>query len=114
MHLRLWSLAAPCMLTLAQAQSSGASSSGIVAPSAVANILQPLGIVPNNLVDAAATFIASDADNVHDVLNKTLSQPGVDPEKLTNPELYYSYGHSPPVYPSRKCAVNSHRNVVLY
>lgn len=103
MVLRLGSLAAVSCIPLALAQSS--TNSTINAPSIsaapIATVLADTGYIPSALIDVAATYVASAANGVQTALIEALSKPGVDPEKLSDPELYYSYGHSPPVYPSR-------------
>lgn len=105
MALKLWSLAAVSCIPLAFAQSS--SNSTINAPSIsaapIATVLADTGYIPSALIEVAATYVASAANGVQTALIEALSKPGVDPEKLNDPELYYTYGHSPPVYPSRTC-----------
>ena len=104
MALRLRSLVAIASLPLALAQSPTANST-FSAPSIsaapIATVLADTGYIPSALIDVAATYVASAANAVQTQLIEILSKPGSDPEKLNDPELYYTYGHSPPVYPSR-------------
>ncbi|CAK3784348.1 beta-glucosidase [Lecanosticta acicola] len=66
----------------------------------ITDVINSTGIVPANLLGVAATFLSALLNSTQTSITNALSQPGVDPQKLLNPELYYSYGHSPPVYPS--------------
>lgn len=103
MTFRLRSLAAgaACLpLVLAQSSSTTVSASSI-SPGPIASVLADTNIIPSDLIDLAATYVASAANAVQTDLIKALSKPGVDLEKLENPEHYYTYGNSPPVYPSR-------------
>lgn len=105
MLLRLRSLAAVSCVPLALAQSSTNSAvhASTIPAAPIASILSDTGIIPSALVDLAATYVASAANGVQTALIEALSKPGVDPRKLHDPELFYTYGHSPPVYPSRTC-----------
>lgn len=105
MVLRLRSLVAASCIPLALAQSSTKSTVNAPSISAapIATVLADTGYIPSDLIDVAATYVASAANAVQTALIEALSKPGIDPEKLNDPELYYSYGHSPPVYPSRTC-----------
>ncbi|KAK4497776.1 hypothetical protein PRZ48_010429 [Zasmidium cellare] len=103
MALRLWSLAAVGCLPLALAQSE-TNSTNSTAPSIsaapIATVLADTGYIPSALIDVAATYVASAANAVQTQLIEALSKPGIDPEKLNDPEGFYTYGNSPPVYPS--------------
>lgn len=69
----------------------------------LARILVSTGIVPEEqLAAAAAQILLSGANATSIALQKALSLSGIDELKAYYPELYYSYGHSPPVYPSRR------------
>lgn len=110
MALRLWSLAAVSCLPLVLGQSeTNTTNSTFSAPSIsaapIATVLADTGYIPSALIDVAATYVASAANAVQTQLIEALSKPGSDPEKLNDPELYYTYGNSPPVYPSRMSRV---------
>ena len=69
----------------------------------LARILVSTGIVPEEQSAAvAAQFLLSGANATSIALQQALSLSGVDELKANDPELYYSYGHSPPMYPSRR------------
>ena len=94
--LGLWSASA-----LAQdASSNAATGTAEIAPGPIASVINSTGLVPANLVDLAAQYLAGEANKTQQAIIAALSQPGINPEKLTDPEHYYSYGQSPPVYPS--------------
>jgi len=97
-------LAAACCVTGgASAQSTSttpAATSTSIAAGPIASILNETGIVPANLVEAAAGYVAGIAETTLQGILTALLQPGIPLEQRLNPELYYSYGRSPPVYPS--------------
>lgn len=103
MPIRLLGLAAAGSITLALAQSSSSTriSAPTISPAPIASVLADTGYIPSALIDVAATFVASAANTVQTDLIEALSKPDIDPEKLNDPEKYYSYGRSPAVYPSR-------------
>jgi hypothetical protein len=70
-------------------------------PEAIATALD--GLVPENQVEFASTALVGLVNSTAQSLLKLLLEPGIDPRKLFQPENYYSYGRSPPVYPSRMC-----------
>ena len=93
---RSWkTLALACLASVAQSQNNDIPSAG-----QIANIINSTGIVPANLIEAAGNLLAGIANTTQQNIHQALSKPGIDPQKLLNPELYYSYGRSPPVYPS--------------
>jgi beta-glucosidase len=68
----------------------------------LANILFITDIVPDQgLASLAAQILVGGANTTSIALREALLAPGIDERKRTSPELYYSYGRSPPVYPSR-------------
>jgi beta-glucosidase len=73
----------------------------------LANVLFSIGLVPTEgLANAAASILIGGANATSQLLEEALSAPGIDERKRTQAELFYSYGHSPPVYPSRKLCLS--------
>ncbi|KJX96952.1 beta-glucosidase like protein [Zymoseptoria brevis] len=69
----------------------------------LADVLFAIGLVPDEaLATAAAGLLVSGANATSGGLQQALSAPGIDERKRTQAELFYSYGGSPPVYPSPK------------
>lgn len=110
MHFKHAALAAATLplqasLTFAQGTSSSsstatASSNYSIPAASIAPIINSTGIVPPNLVDLAANALAGLVASTQQILVLALSQAGMPVIKLTNPELYYTYGKSPAVFPS--------------
>jgi hypothetical protein len=95
----LWAAAVSC-LALSSAQSANVDP---ISPDVVETILTELNILPKGLVDAAATLLAGLANDAQQAIVDTLKNNTLsDERKLTDPEAYYSYGHSPAVYPARE------------
>ncbi|KXT17885.1 hypothetical protein AC579_5921 [Pseudocercospora musae] len=94
--LGLWSASA-----LAQhASPNAATGTAEIEPAPIASVINNTGLVPANLLPLVAQYLAGEANKTQQAIIAALSQPGIDPGKLTDPEHYYSYGQSPPVYPS--------------
>nr|POE62878.1 putative beta-glucosidase m [Quercus suber] len=66
----------------------------------IATIVAGTGVIPADDVDLAATYLTSIANTYQAAIVDTLLANATNAEKLLNPEAYYSYGRSPPVYPS--------------
>ncbi|PPJ59718.1 hypothetical protein CBER1_10807 [Cercospora berteroae] len=89
-----WILATfACRLVTTRAQAPDSSR--------LANVLFSIGLVPDEgLASAAANILVGGAEAASDALQQALSAPGIAEGKKTEGELFYSYGRSPPVYPS--------------
>jgi beta-glucosidase len=69
----------------------------------LARVLYDTSIVPERQqAAAAAQVLLSGVNSTSLALQQALRDSDIDGLKRSDPELYYSYGHSPPVYPSRK------------
>ncbi|EME42448.1 glycoside hydrolase family 3 protein [Dothistroma septosporum NZE10] len=66
----------------------------------IASIIGQTGIVPENLVNAAAAVLVGIANTNHQEIAGALNKTGIDPRKRCDPSQFYDYGHSPAVYPS--------------
>jgi beta-glucosidase len=98
-HTAWWAAAAWLSLGCNAQDASPAS----ISTDPIETILLELDILPSGLVDAAATVLAGVANTAQTAIYGTLeNQTLSDERKLTDPEAYYSYGQSPPVYPSRE------------
>lgn len=83
-----------CRLLAARAQSADSAR--------LAKVLFSVGLVPDEgLASAAASILVGGADAASEALQQALSIPEIPEQKRTQAELFYSYGHSPAVYPSR-------------
>lgn len=103
--MRGWtSCAAACWLCIAwtdAALSNGSVTTTSFSAAPIATIIGGLNIVPTTLIDFAATYLAQVANDYQQSIVEDLVANSTDLEKLVDPEAYYSYGQSPPVYPSR-------------
>ena len=70
--------------------------------SRLANVLFSIGLIPDEgLASTAAKVLVDGAEAASEALQQALSALGIAEGKRTEGELFYSYGRSPPVYPSR-------------
>lgn len=74
---------------------------------AIEAIIRKLHLLSDDLAEAGAQKIAAFATTAQKSIDDTLKsswENGTlsDERKLTDPEAFYSYGWSPPIYPSRK------------
>lgn len=92
-------LTALSCLAVVNAQNA-ANDNGVPTVEEIAKIINQTGLVPADVAGIAATFLAGIANSTRIQLDSALADNPVA-EKRDNPELYYAYGRSPPVYPSR-------------
>jgi Co/Zn/Cd efflux system component len=57
----------------------------------------------NNALANSLALLAQSGNALEDAITSAISSLGAALTWLLDPELYYSYGQSPPVYPTRKC-----------
>ncbi|GIZ40921.1 hypothetical protein CKM354_000424100 [Cercospora kikuchii] len=72
---------------------------GIPSASQIATAINSTGLIPPELIDLAANFLISAANSTRVAIDTALRDNPVA-AKRDDPELYYSYGRSPAVYPS--------------
>ena len=92
-------LSALSCLAIANAQNT-TSANGIPTVAEVISIINDTGLIPAAVVEVAATFLVGVTNSTKAALDTVLADNPVA-EKRDNPELYYAYGRSPAVYPSR-------------
>jgi beta-glucosidase len=73
---------------------------GIPTVAEVIGTINATGLIPADVVELAATFLVGVANSTKAALDTVLADNPI-PEKRDDPELYYAYGRSPAVYPSR-------------
>jgi hypothetical protein len=75
----------------------------------VALATQAIAQIANNntsgLISEALNGIPGFLQRVNQAVTGAVAQTRDQLKKILAPELYYSYGRSPPVYPTRKCTV---------
>lgn len=86
------------------ASSIGLAAASTIPAAPIASILSDLPFISSSGVDPAtiAASIAATANSFQNDLLHALEATAANLEKTLFPEAYYSYGSSPPVYPSRK------------
>jgi hypothetical protein len=94
-----FALAALSYQVLVEAQNT-APADGIPSASQIVAAINSTGIVPPELIDLAGAFLLSAANSTRAAIDAVLRDNPVA-AKRDDPELYYSYGRSPPTYPSR-------------
>ncbi|PIB01148.1 Beta-glucosidase cel3A [Cercospora beticola] len=93
-----FALAALSYQAFVEAQNT-TTADGILTASQIAAAINSTGFVPPELIDLAANFLISAANSTRAAIDSALENNPVS-AKRDDPELYYSYGRSPPVYPS--------------
>lgn len=94
-----FALAALSYQAFVEAQNT-TTADGIPSASQIATAINSTGLIPPELIDLAANFLISAANSTRAAIDSALRDNPVA-AKRDDPELYYSYGRSPAVYPSR-------------